>query len=55
MKPTNDRLMQKAENAKSVSSAETEQLLEKWILMNWVRAGMVMTGTLLAATATLLS
>ena len=55
MKPTNGRLMQKAENNESISPEETQQLFRRWIGMNWVRAIFATTGALLGATATVLS
>lgn len=60
MKPTNDMLMTKAgaggkASDSSSESANVEALLEKWKKMNYVRAFVVGTGALLAATATVLS
>lgn len=55
MKPTNERLMQKAEKTDSVSAEESQQLIQTWIGMNWVRAVFGTTGALLGAAATVLS
>ncbi len=55
MSATNDRLMEKAEKTEAFGFEEAKQLIGKWVALNWVRVGLMITGTVLGGAANIMS
>jgi hypothetical protein len=51
MQPTNDKLLKKVEEPNSMTESETRQLIRDWRGLNYTRALIALTGSLMGAFA----